>query len=466
MKKYILFLIGTMAWMALLACSAEEPVVETEPHVVIMGSSVFEESNVSEMPAIPEALVLPETTAALDALFEGLTVSGEITNDMLEEVKVEKREWLLDYLMTGFLAGELEQCENRDGSVAYLKFRTWQSMLLEEAIMLEAETPQIYWQKWCRHVEDYYNSDLLYLLGDDSVSFHYVDLWLGAGAEPTLEEETALSEPITELQLGEEIFGYENDGFYGFQVKHAYLQDEMALDLDDCGQEERVQLLCVVDEYNQESFAVRIIKADQVFDTCSPVRFASSLWVNDMDCDGTYEIFLTGDTGSDDYVIYGWNLTGTGLISLSNHEDPYLQERGYLMSGEIIGAEDHTMTIRDYKHVLSSWYFVGEFTYSQADGLYLVTAWETDLDLISHVVVVKTDLPVMMDGEKTVLPEDTMLAVVGYDGENNVFVKTLDGETAVILVEAAGEIVDGEYAYWTIDDRSENVYFDKLCYAG
>lgn len=103
------------------------------------------------------AIVLPQkeeekvsvTTDDMDRLFWDLAASGERTNETLERMKEENREFLLRYLMTDFIAGKLEGCTYQDGSAEYLKFCTWDSLLEGETMPLETETPQEYWLQWC-----------------------------------------------------------------------------------------------------------------------------------------------------------------------------------------------------------------------------------------------------------------------------------------------------------------------------
>lgn len=84
-----------------------------------------------------------------DVLFDALAQSGEKTNDELARLKSEQPEELLDYLMTCFLNGELQQCHYNDSSAAALKFSVWSSMLEGDEMPLETQTPLEYWDEWC-----------------------------------------------------------------------------------------------------------------------------------------------------------------------------------------------------------------------------------------------------------------------------------------------------------------------------
>lgn len=121
------------------------------------------------------------TTDQLNELFWDLEASGEQTNETLERLKEEEKELLLRYLMTDFIAGNLEGCSHRDGSAEYLKFSAWDSLLEGETMPLETETPQEYWLQWCELAERAYGTE------HTPVSTMYVELM--ERALPLSEEE-------------------------------------------------------------------------------------------------------------------------------------------------------------------------------------------------------------------------------------------------------------------------------------
>ncbi len=95
----------------------------------------------------------PVSYGALDDLFRELADEGLMTNETLQKITAENRETLLSYLMTDFIAGNLEGCTYRDGSPEYLKFYVWDNLLEGETIPLETETPQEYWLVWSEMAE-------------------------------------------------------------------------------------------------------------------------------------------------------------------------------------------------------------------------------------------------------------------------------------------------------------------------
>lgn len=91
---------------------------------------------------------LPDTEEELDQLFEGLAASGQRTNAVLDRLKREKREWLVDYLMMTFLNGRLEGCTYDDGSVGTLQYATWCGFRGDEILESPAVSPEHDWEEW------------------------------------------------------------------------------------------------------------------------------------------------------------------------------------------------------------------------------------------------------------------------------------------------------------------------------
>lgn len=91
---------------------------------------------------------LPETEEELDQLFEELAASGQKTNAVLDRLKQEKREFLVDYLMLTFLNGGLEGCDYDDGSVGTLQYATWCSFRGNEILESPAVSPAYDWEEW------------------------------------------------------------------------------------------------------------------------------------------------------------------------------------------------------------------------------------------------------------------------------------------------------------------------------
>ena len=94
---------------------------------------------------------LPETKEELDVLFAELAASGQRSNDILDRLKEEKSQQLLDYLMQTFLDGGLEGCTYDDGSVGTLQYVTWCGFLGMESLETVAVSPEHDWKEWSDH---------------------------------------------------------------------------------------------------------------------------------------------------------------------------------------------------------------------------------------------------------------------------------------------------------------------------
>ena len=99
----------------------------------------------------PEEEPLPDTEAQLDQLFAELAASGQQTNPVLDRLKQENPDWLVDYLMLTFLDGGLEGCAYDDGSVGTLQYITWCGFLGGEILESPAVSPEHDWEEWYAH---------------------------------------------------------------------------------------------------------------------------------------------------------------------------------------------------------------------------------------------------------------------------------------------------------------------------
>ena len=286
---------------------------------------------------------------------------------------------------------------------------------------------------------------------------------------PQTEPETESSVPVADAPIPVEPAApqeappsppYEGNSFYGFPVERYLVCQEQTADLDNCGTKETVQLLQVSDGYDQDSFALRVIKNEQHYDTCSPCRFAPSMWISDLDQNGICELFLCGDTGSDDYIVCGWSLTDQGLPPLTD------QENGRIMSGQILRIAETELTVRDYLFVLSSRTFLRTFTYDEENGFVPSSMWETNPSEETRSLIVCNDLPVMIDDAPAILPVGTALQIDAYDGELRVWFHTGEGQSGYLTLEPVGDRQFDEPAFWCIDGMPEYHYFENLVYAG
>lgn len=158
-------------------CQYQVPVEFTD---LLEEVTVISVSN-SETSADTAISLSPETDAEmLDNMYENIA-SGESDGALLEKIKLEESDVVLEYLMTRFLGGALEGCQFNDGSTASLQYAAWAEMLGGEIISLETENPQSYWESWCEHIERLYeaNGYEFFVEQDYPVSAKYIELKYG-----------------------------------------------------------------------------------------------------------------------------------------------------------------------------------------------------------------------------------------------------------------------------------------------
>ena len=120
---------------------------------------------------------------------------------------------------------------------------------------------------------------------------------------------------------------YDGITLYGFQSIRTEIVRSGEADLDGCGTPETVQLLRIWDQYDQQSFVLRIQKGSDVFDTgfeepdvSYPASFNAHIWLADLDADGYPEVYFNGNMNGDQYVLNVWSMK-TGTPELIPFED-------------------------------------------------------------------------------------------------------------------------------------------------
>ena len=289
----------------------------------------------------------------------------------------------------------------------------------------------------------------------EPIKNHVVESAKRAEPAPVPQEHDAVSDDLspqsnkelTETSAEPNIAAYEGNGFYGFPITHIHLHSEQTADVDNCGQDEQIQLLLLFDDHGQESYALRVVKDGQSHDSTAPIRYDPSIWIADLDKDGLSEIFFNGDCASDDYVVYGWHLSDTGLQPLSEQED------GFLFRGKITSINEPMIDIVDYHHLLGSRYLSRSYTYDTQNGISVAFNWTGGFH--GDPLIPIRDLPCKINGTDTTVAAGTPLWLTFYDGEEQVILSTEDGTEAVIT-----------YTDQKINGVPESEYFENLMYAG
>ena len=284
--------------------------------------------------------------------------------------------------------------------------------------------------------------------------------------ESTPEEPAPVPFAPVELPAQEPVpaeLPYDGVTHYGFPSVRTEIVRSGAADLDGCGTPESVQLLRIWDQYDQQSFILRIQKADSVFDTgivegdlSYPPSFNARIYLADLDEDSYPEVYFCGDMAGDDYVLNVWSMK-TGTPALIPFEDqPYLE-------ASVISLSDGSLQLESIQKVLGSYSAVR--AYALHDGVLtpLGDAWQIVPANTSYskLTVVKAIPYTQDDDTQAVFAPGTVLQVTGTDGKSFADVITDDGTVGrIALTKPAGDW------QWYIDGESELEYFELLPYAG
>ena len=285
-------------------------------------------------------------------------------------------------------------------------------------------------------------------------------------AEP--EPEEPVYEPFATVELPAQDpvpaeIPYDGVTLYGFPAVRTEIVRSGEADLDGCGTPESVQLLRIWDQYDQQSFVLRIQKGSDVFDTgfeeadaSYPASFNAHIWLADLDTDGYPEVYFNGNMNGDQYVLNVWSLK-TGTPQLIPFEDQTFMEAA------IIGVSDNSLQLESTQNVLGSYSAIRAYALHDDVLTPLGDAWQIVPANTSYSrMTVVMDIPVTLDdGTQSVFGPGTVLQVTGTDGKSFVDVITNDGVTGRIAVEQPA----GDWQ-WYIDGKPELEYFELVPYAG
>lgn len=284
--------------------------------------------------------------------------------------------------------------------------------------------------------------------------------------ETPAEEEPAHT-PIEPVELPVQAavpaeIAYDGVTHYGFPCVRTEIISSGEADLDGCGTAETVQLLRIWDQYEQQSFILRIQKGADVFDTgmveqiSYPPSFNAHVWLADLDADTYPEVYFCGDMASDDYVLNVW--------SMKSGEPELIPIDGQLwIEAAIIGISDGSLQLESTQDVLGSYTALRAYALHDGELQPLGDAWQIipANTSYSRLSVVK-ELPVTLDdGTESSFPQGTVLQVTGTDGRSFADVITQDGVAGRIMLERR----EGDWQ-WYINGESELEYFELVPYAG
>lgn len=295
--------------------------------------------------------------------------------------------------------------------------------------------------------------------------------------EPETEQESTPAEPVQEepeqtpftameLPAQDPVpaqIPYDGVTHYGFPSVRTEIVRSGAADLDGCGTPESVQLLRIWDQYDQQSFILRIQKDDTVFDTgieegslSYPPSFNARVFLADLDEDSYPEVYFCGDMASDDYVLNAWSMQ-SGTPALIPFEDQLYLE------ASVMSISDGSLQLESIQKVLGSYPAIRAYTLHDGVLMPLGDAWQivpADSSY-SNLSVVKAIPYTQDDGTQAFFEPGAVLQVTGTDGKSFVDVISDDGTTGRIAVTKPA----GDWQ-WYIDGESELEYFELVPYAG
>lgn len=168
--------------------------------------------------------------------------------------------------------------------------------------------------------------------------------------------------------------------------------------------------------------------------------------------DGRSFLIVACDSMSDDYVTIAYEVTGGGLKKCAELSDTYF-------SGEYMSPDRMEMIVS--LDVLGTYNVEMDFVLNEEGRL---TPAE-DIFVIDseHIMTVKKELPVTMDGTDTALEVGTQIVLTGTNNVDEVYFRVADSDgTGTIRYT----MEDVESWVHLIDGISEYEYFDDIPYAG
>lgn len=182
------------------------------------------------------------------------------------------------------------------------------------------------------------------------------------------------------------------------------------------------------------------------------IQYGARICLTDLEYDGVYEIFLSGDVASDDYITYGCRWTGSSLAPIS-----FAAEDGgsaYSMNGCVVETGTGLFWISDHLFMLGTYLGYRAFTMGIDDRIEPADGyiWEfRDNDFWLETAADLTEE----------LPAGTKIRLTGADGVSQVWYVTEDGR------EGSLSLSESEDKWgWCINGLHELECFVMLPYAG
>ena len=245
-----------------------------------------------------------------------------------------------------------------------------------------------------------------------------------------------------------------------------------SLDWDGDGREETIDIqpLKTNAEADGVAFPLQLENDGTVWRSMDPGIWNVALYLTDLGGDGSYELFLTGDAASDDYVTYGWRLTDgdpepikfTGEVRYDN-----VTWVDYVEGCFVDVTGNGQIRIDSFLYMLGTYGGVRPYAFNDKGEIAPVEGTIWDYPENSYALTLRTALTAEAvaerngnpTGETLTLEAGDKLTLTGSDGVSHAWFETADGRFGVLEVEK-------QDWQWFIGGMEENEVFSDLPYAG
>lgn len=245
------------------------------------------------------------------------------------------------------------------------------------------------------------------------------------------------------------------------------IDEQIQIDLDGDGHDESMVLRLEGVEL-EENLGLYVFGTDgDVYSYKIPISVFEIAYAQDVDGDGTMEIFLCGDMCSDDYATWCLHYTpDVGLdpvpfeaLARGYHAENEQMDYGY---GMITGASGASITLTGSQDVLGTWMMSRSFTlkngaFQMDEGLWTIPSpdWE--------YTILKTarDLPASFENGAGTIPSGTEILILESDLQSIVYFEMQDGRRGSLEIAANTENGWGFF----INGISEEECFEWIPYA-
>lgn len=230
------------------------------------------------------------------------------------------------------------------------------------------------------------------------------------------------------------------------------LGKSLQVDLDGDGTEETIS----VQVGKEDSATLTVVSNGKKQQDFQEYFYMADCHVGDADgSDGSKELYLCGDTGSDDYITYQYRLVDGELIRQElNGKVLFINENGEISLETVVDLLGSYGARTTYRFSNDAFTPASGYTIYKSIGAWQQMPLETK----------KEGLPVTLEatGVQTLLPAGTKLLPVETDRATYVTCEQEDG--SLVKVEVARK--DGDEWGWNIAGISEDEWFVMVPYAG